>query len=97
MGRGLNKTIWLDKNAKITKDSLLIQNWREANQIPGSFQPKNKPLYSVYASDRNSDDEVIITNIITKMESISDDKSTLPSPFPAKDSHRVEEGNGSTG
>ena len=97
IGRGLNKTVWLDKNAKINKDSSLNWNWKETNQIPDSFLPKNKLLYPVYAGDRNSDDEVFITNIIPKTESISDDESTLPSAFPAKDSHRVEEGNGSTG
>ena len=79
MGRGPNKTVWFDKNAKINKH---IQNWREANQIPDSFQPKNKLLCSVY-TDRNSEDEVFITNIITKTESISDNESTLPSAFPA--------------
>ena len=42
------------------------------------------------------DDEMFITNIITKTGSIFDDESTLPSAFPAKDSHRVEEVNGST-
>ena len=97
IGRGLNKTVWLDKNTKINKDSSLNWNWKETNQIPDSFLPKNKLLYPVYAGDRNSDDEVFITNIIPKTESISYDESTLPSAFPAKDSHRVEEGNGSTG
>ena len=81
IGRGLNKTVWLDK---------LIWNWKETNQIPDSFLPKNKLLYPVYAGDRNSDDEVLITNIIKKTESISDDESTtLPSASPAKDSRRV--------
>ena len=46
IGRGLNKTVWLDK---------LIWNWKETNQIPDSFLPKNKLLYPVYAGDRNSD------------------------------------------
>ena len=59
IGRGLNKTVWLDK---------LIWNWKETNQIPDSFLPKNKLLYPVYAGDRNSDDEVFITNIITKTD-----------------------------
>ena len=75
---------------KLTRIPRLFGIGKKPIRFQIAFYQKHMLLYPVYAGDRNCDDEVLITNIIKKTESISDDESTtLPSASPAKDSHRV--------